>query len=65
MDRIGGAQYFLDFTIKQKIYKGLSASFDWNNITNFIDENFVNHGKYPGHSEYYGSTMQLGLRYQY
>jgi TonB-dependent receptor len=65
MDRIGGAQYFLDFTMKMKIYKGLSAQFDWNNITNYIDENFVNHGNYPGHAEYYGSTIQLGLRYQY
>jgi TonB-dependent receptor len=65
MDRIGGAQYFLDFTMKQKIYKGFSVSFDWTNITNYVDENFVNHGKYPGRSEYYGSTIQLGLRYQF
>ncbi len=31
----GIPSYYLDFTMKQKIYKGLSLTYDWINITNF------------------------------
>jgi outer membrane receptor protein involved in Fe transport len=67
LDEVTGGQFRMDLTIKQNIVKGLSASLDISNLTNFVDDRY-DYAKgivFPKLSEYYGSTVQLGLRYKY
>ena len=66
LDEVTGNQFLMDLSLKQKIVKGLSVSLDISNLTKFVDDRFVYAQDYimPRAGEYYGSTIQLGLRYK-
>jgi len=67
LDEITNEQFRMDLTLKQNIVKGLSLSLDISNLTQFVDDRYVYAQGYkmPGSGEFYGSTVQLGLRYKY
>lgn len=67
LDEITAEQFRMDLTLKQEIIKGLSVSLDIANLTKFVDDRFVYAKEYvmPRASEYYGSTVQFGLRYKF
>lgn len=58
-------RFRMDFSAKQKITDRLSCTFDIANITQFIDDKYIRSSIYPRSSEYYGSTIRAGLRYQF
>jgi TonB-dependent receptor len=66
LDEVTGDQFLMDLSIKQKIVKGLSVSLDISNLTRFVDDRFIYAQDHvlPRAGEYYGSTVQLGLRYK-
>jgi TonB-dependent receptor len=67
LDEITGNQFLMDLSLKQQILKGLSVSLDIANLTKFVDDRFVYAQDHimPRSGEYYGTTVQLGLRYKF
>ncbi len=66
LDEYKGDMFLMDITIKQRITDHLSVSLDIANLTKYIDDRYVYAKGYnlPKHSEYYGSTGQLTIRYR-
>ena len=55
-----------DLAIKQKLpIKGMQIYFNLNNFTNAVDRSLIAGNPYPSKEEYYGMTMDLGLRYRF
>ncbi len=62
-DHFTGKYYRWDVTAQQKLPWGLELFGNFNNINNRPDRNFrAEVGEHPSYIEYYGFTMDLGLR---
>ncbi len=61
-DKVVGSFQRLDFTSKYSINENFSVFFNWNNITNEPESKYMGNG-YVLEQEFYGMTMDLGLKY--
>lgn len=53
-----------DLTLQQKFYQSLSVFANFNNLNNRRDQNFIGSKLvHPSYIEYYGFTMDIGVRY--
>ncbi len=53
-----------DFTAQQKVYKNISLYMDVNNLTNIPDSGYQFNSFYPTNIQYYGLTVDLGIKYK-
>ena len=67
LDQKTGDIFRIDFTLKQQITEAISFSVDVANITQFIDNSYLEARGYimPRANEYYGLTAQAGFRYEF
>ncbi len=54
-----------DLALQQKVYGELSLYLDANNLTNVPDKAFLGNELYPTSEEYYGWSMDLGVKYKF
>lgn len=53
-----------DLTLQQKVYQNIQVFANFNNLNNRHDQNFVGSElNHPSYIEYYGFSMDLGVRY--
>ena len=53
-----------DLTLQQKFYQNIQVFANFNNLNNRHDQNFIGSSlKHPSYIEYYGFSMDLGVRY--
>jgi outer membrane receptor protein involved in Fe transport len=53
-----------DLTLQQKFYQNFQFFANFNNLNNRQDQNFIGSNlEHPSYIEYYGFTMDLGIRY--
>jgi len=66
-DSYSKAQSQLDLQVTQKLYDNFTLQAAAQNITNYIDDSFIEALGYkmPTGSSYYGITAQIGIRYEY
>jgi TonB-dependent receptor len=58
--------YRFDLSVKQKLPYNVQVFGNFNNLNNRADRNYQSSiGNYPTFIEYYGFTMDLGIRYQF
>ena len=67
LDSYTDAYYRWDLTVYQKLpwHKGLQVFMNINNITNRSDRQFVSVLELLSSADYYGRTLDVGLRYQF
>lgn len=54
----------LDLTLQQKFYQNIQVFANFNNLNNRHDQNFIGSElNHPSYIEYYGFSMDLGVRY--
>jgi len=55
-----------DFTLQQKLYQNIQLFANFSNLNNRHDENCIGSDlKHPSYIEYYGFTMDFGIRYNF
>ncbi|MBI9072985.1 MAG: TonB-dependent receptor [Melioribacteraceae bacterium] len=55
-----------DLALKQKLpIKGLQVFYNLNNFTNALDRDYLRGNSFASGEEYYGMTMDLGIRYSF
>ncbi len=65
-DRFTESYYRFDLSIRQKLPYNIQIIANLNNINNRADRNYQSSiGEYPTFIEYYGLTMDLGIRYTF
>ncbi len=65
-DRFTEDYYRFDLSVKQQLPYNLQVFGNFNNLNNRADRNYQSSiGNYPTFIEYYGFTMDLGVRYQF
>jgi len=65
-DRFTEDYYRYDLSVKQQLPFNLQVFGNFNNLNNRADRNYQSSiGNYPTFIEYYGFTMDLGVRYQF
>jgi hypothetical protein len=65
-DQFTESYYRWDLALKQKLGRGVEIYANLNNLNNRADRNFQSSiGQYPTFIEYYGFTMDAGVRYSF
>ena len=65
LDNFSGAYKRWDLTLQQKVNERFQVFMNFNNLNNRRDENFRGYTLInPAYMEYYGFTMDMGLRYK-
>ncbi len=65
LDNFSGAYARWDLTLRQKLGMGIELFANFTNLNNRSDENFRGNTKNPTYIEYYGFTMDGGIRYRF
>jgi len=53
-----------DLAFQQKIFSNFMIFLNFNNISNIPDRSFLGIKDFPTDEEYYGWTMDIGIRYK-
>ena len=66
LDQSTGTYYRWDLTLKQKLYKGFEIYSNLSNLNKRVDRSYIGDNEnQASYTEYYGFTMDLGLRYNF
>jgi TonB-dependent receptor len=57
--------YRLDISVQQKIINGFSIFLNANNLTNVPDRSYLGVERFPTSEDYYGWTLDLGIKYKF